>query len=117
MARGLTVTEVAAESKIVKASRWGQVENGYVMKSGRPTPTSATDMLLAHMARAVGVSPEELRETGRGEAATILDRMGQQRDTPDPEEDHLDRLYAEWKADLAWRPVLRGFLESKPDQS
>ena len=78
-ARGLTVADAAAKTRIIKASRWGQIENGYFMKGGRAVATSAGEMQLAHMAFVVGVSPQRLDEVGRSDAAEILREMGQQK--------------------------------------
>ncbi|WP_432135833.1 hypothetical protein [Streptomyces sp. bgisy154] len=66
----------------MKASRWGQIENGYLMKAGVPVVTKAGDMQLAHMARTVGLTPERLREAGRGDAAEILGEILQQERAP-----------------------------------
>ncbi|MER6532980.1 helix-turn-helix transcriptional regulator [Streptomyces sp900105755] len=83
-ARGMTRAQAAERSGVVKASRWGQIENGYVMKAGVPVPTKPGDMQLAHMARTVGVSPERLDEVGSQAAAEILREILQQ-----------DRVYAD----------------------
>lgn len=77
-ARGLTIAEAAGLTGIVKASRWGQIENGYIMKDGVPMPTSAQDMQLAHMARSVGVTPRQLAEAGRQDGAEVLLEMERQ---------------------------------------
>jgi hypothetical protein len=114
---GLTIAEAAAKTDVVKASRWGQIENGYVMKSGRAVPAVAGHMQLAHMAKAVKVTPAELRAAGRREAAAILDRVHQGELRGDADDEYLDRLYREWKANRVWRPVLKGFLEARPDPS
>ena len=97
-ARGLTRAQAAERSGVVKASRWGQIENGYVMKDGAPTPTKAGDMQLAHMAHVVGVAPERLTEAGRGAAAEILGEILDQ-----------DRVYADMSDRLertAWEMPL-----------
>lgn len=81
-ARGLTRAEAAERSSVVKASRWGQIENGYLMKAGVPVETRAGDMQLAHMARTVGLSPERLKEAGRDDAAEILREIQEQERAP-----------------------------------
>lgn len=81
-ARGLTRAEAAERSSVVKASRWGQIENGYLMKGGVPVSTRAGDMQLAHMARTVSLSPERLDEVGRGDAAEILREIQEQERAP-----------------------------------
>lgn len=58
----------------MSADNWGHIERGYQSTgAGRPprivTPPAAT---LAHMARAVSISPEELEEIGRSDAAKAL---------------------------------------------
>ena len=90
-ARGLTVQEAASKVRLIKASRWTQIESGYVLKAGEPLPTAASDETLAHMAHVVGVSPEALTETGRAEAAEILSLIDRGR-TSD--------LFADWAAYL-----------------
>jgi transcriptional regulator with XRE-family HTH domain len=88
-ARGLTLADAAAEAGVVKASRWGQIENGYVMKDGVPIPTSAKDMQLAHMARVVGLTSQQLAAAGREDAAAILgeiERQGGNKLSPSPPE-------------------------------
>lgn len=89
------MAEAAERSSVVKASRWGQIENGYLMKGGEPVPTRAGAMQLAHMARVVGVSPERLSEAGRSDAAEILGEIQHQEAEqnsgyPDPA-DHRER--------------------------
>lgn len=83
-ARGLTRAQAAERSGVVKASRWGQIENGYVMKGGVPVATRPGDMQLAHMARTVGLSPDRLDEVGSHAAAAILREILDQ-----------DRVYAD----------------------
>jgi len=63
--------EAAAARATVKlgGSRWRHIERGYETKD---RPVRAPDKTLAHMARAVDVSPERLDEVGRGTAAAIL---------------------------------------------
>lgn len=82
-ARGLTMAQAAVRSSVVKASRWGQIENGYLMKGGAPVRTGAGSMQLAHMARVVGLSPDRLEEAGRDDAAEILrEILRQEEDRP-----------------------------------
>ncbi|MEU9387168.1 hypothetical protein AB0D38_42305 [Streptomyces sp. NPDC048279] len=80
----MTRAQAAERSGVVKASRWGQIENGYVMKAGVPVPTKPGDMQLAHMARTVGLSAERLDEVGSHDAAAILREILDQ-----------DRVYAD----------------------
>lgn len=72
-ARGLSVPAAAAATGgMVSAPRWTQIEQGFMIRRGVRVPTRAGDGVLAHMADAVGVTPEQLQELGRGEAAEIL---------------------------------------------
>ncbi|MCZ4605246.1 helix-turn-helix transcriptional regulator [Streptomyces sp. Lzd4kr] len=96
-ARGMTRAQAAERSGVVKASRWGQIENGYLMKDGVPVATKVGDMQLAHMARTVGVSPERLDDAGRADAAEILREIARQeteasQDQERPYADLSDRL-------------------------
>ncbi|WP_340382242.1 hypothetical protein U5640_36190 [Streptomyces sp. SS7] len=71
-ARGLSPEEAAALLPIrLSGARWRQIENGYERRNP-PKPVRAPDKTLAHMAHAVGVTPERLEEAGRPEAAEIL---------------------------------------------
>lgn len=90
-ARGLTRAEAAERSSVVKASRWGQIENGYLMKAGVPVETRAGDMPLAHMARTVGLSPERLEDAGRTDAAEILREIQEQEQSYADMSDRLER--------------------------
>lgn len=84
LAKGMSV-EVAAQrvaelsGQRFSASRWSQLESGYRMSAGSPLPQSAQDGRLAQMAYVVGVSPSQLVEVHRGEAAEILKEMNRQR--------------------------------------
>lgn len=70
-ARGLSIPQ-AARGTGVSPSQWGNIERGY-QKLGRgeviPAPGMARN--VAHMAAEVGVSPDRLRQAGRGDAADI----------------------------------------------
>lgn len=71
-ARGLSPEDAAALTPIrLRGGRWRQIEKGYERKVP-PKPVRAPDLTLAHMARAVGLTPERLTEAGRAEAAEIL---------------------------------------------
>ncbi|MFJ2514659.1 hypothetical protein ACIQJX_35180 [Streptomyces griseoviridis] len=71
-AKGLSPEAAAALLPIkLSGNRWRQIEKGYE----RRTPFKAVrapDSTLAHMAHAVGIAPERLDSTGRGEAAEVL---------------------------------------------
>jgi transcriptional regulator with XRE-family HTH domain len=109
---GLTMSEAAARCHVVKASRWGQIENGYVMKGGERAPTRAGAMQLAHMARVVGLSPDRLGEVQRQDAAEILREILHQEtekagEYPDPTD--ADEC-AVWSLDLP-EETLRQFID------
>lgn len=71
-ARGLTPEAAAELTPIpIKGGRWRQIESGYERKNP-PKRAYAPDLTLAHMAHAVGVTPERLEEAQRPEAADIL---------------------------------------------
>ncbi len=58
-------------------ARWRQIEAGFRKDIGREV--IAKPATLAHMASAVGVSPERLAEAGRNDAAKILREIQRQR--------------------------------------
>ncbi|MFI1030777.1 hypothetical protein [Streptomyces sp. NPDC020951] len=72
MARGIS-PETAAELTPIRlgGARWRHIERGYEPKRP-PKRVRAPDKTLAHMARAVGVTPERLEEADRSVAADIL---------------------------------------------
>lgn len=78
-ARRLTV-DAAAALVPMSASRWSQIENGYIVRKGQLAPVRAEDGTLAHMAKAVSLTPERLEEVGRPEAAAILREIETQTD-------------------------------------
>lgn len=70
LARGLSAEDAAALAQVkLGAARWRQIERGY---KTRDEPVHAPPKTLAHMARVVGVTPEQLEGAGRGDAAEIL---------------------------------------------
>lgn len=115
-ARGLTRAEAAERSSVVKASRWGQIENGYVMKAGQPVPTKAGDMQLAHMARTVGVSAERLDEVGRHDAAEILREILNQDLVYADMSDRLERTAWEMPIDIEQRKLIIDMLREAKSQ-
>jgi hypothetical protein len=69
---GISVAHAAKTAGISKA-RWVQVENGREARRGEVRPARAKPITIAHMARAVGLSPGRLESEGRNpEAAAIL---------------------------------------------
>src|SRR5262249_51996380 len=74
-AAGLTITEAARKVSLlspdarISTARWSQIENGYEVRAGGAIrEVTARPGMLAHMARVSGVTPGELRETGRENA-------------------------------------------------
>jgi transcriptional regulator with XRE-family HTH domain len=81
-AAGLTVSEAARRAgasmaRGISTSRWSQVENGYEVRAGgEARRVEAEAGMLAHMAHAVGLTPERLESEGlRPDAAGILREM------------------------------------------
>jgi transcriptional regulator with XRE-family HTH domain len=73
---GQVKAPAAARAAGISIARWSQIENGYERRDGEYKPVRASDGLLAHMAHAVGVTPERLDEAGRSDAAEILREIG-----------------------------------------
>jgi hypothetical protein len=63
----------AARRSELSETRWRQIVNGYQdVGRGIRAEVTAPDETLARMAHAVGVTPDELREAGRSDAADLL---------------------------------------------
>jgi transcriptional regulator with XRE-family HTH domain len=72
---GLSAREAARRSGISEG-RWRQVVNGYqTVSAGIHAPVTAPADTLARMAYAVEVQPDDLREAGRDDAASALQRL------------------------------------------
>lgn len=69
--KGIPVREAAAEAGL-SPSRWGQIASGYQSNGGVRTPVTGQPHTVARMARAVDVTPEQLEEAGRPDAADEL---------------------------------------------
>lgn len=72
----LPVAEAAKRAGVGEAT-WGNTERGY-RKPGRlldPLPFRPSAKILAHMAHAIGLTPEDLHEVGRADAAAVLAEM------------------------------------------
>jgi hypothetical protein len=77
-------TPASSRAVGISTARWSQIEQGYETKPGGVyKPVRAPDGTLAHMASAVGVSPERLEQAGRPDAADILREILRQ-DDPAP---------------------------------
>ena len=72
----VTVAEVAQRAG-VSPEMWGHIERGHrsAGKAAGRVPVRAKAATLAHMAFEVGVSVQELKDTGRVDAAEILAQM------------------------------------------
>jgi transcriptional regulator with XRE-family HTH domain len=62
----------AAKRAGISDTRWRQIVSGYQAIGGQKVPFRSRDETLARMARAVGVSPEQLEAVGRAGAAAAL---------------------------------------------
>jgi hypothetical protein len=67
----LAVREAARRAGHGEA-RWRQITQGYQSVSGQYVPVRAPAETIARMARVVGVTPEQLEEVGRTDAADEL---------------------------------------------
>lgn len=79
----MTQREAARRAGISDA-RWRQLVTGYQsVGQGHYAPVTARAETLARMAGAVGVTPEQLVEVDREDAAAILMRINREGRTPD----------------------------------
>ncbi|SHL26215.1 helix-turn-helix domain-containing protein [Actinacidiphila paucisporea] len=62
----------AARRADISETRWRQLVSGYQVVSRAKVPVRSPDDTLARMARAVGVTAEQLEEAGRAGAAAAL---------------------------------------------
>ena len=101
-ATGMTAGEAAKSTNgLVSAVYWRDVERGHGTRRGERVPTRASARLLAHMARAVRVSPERLEGEGeRPDAAGVLREMLREDPSPRPPFDEDDE--GEPQGDEAW---------------
>ena len=104
-AAGLSVPAAIRKTAedVIGAARWSQLENGYEVKAGQPVPVRGRDDTIAHMAFAVGVTPDELDEAGRPDAGDVLREILRQQEKARQaavvdEERHFDdhRLQSIW---------------------
>lgn len=66
----------ATKAAGMSPSRWTQIMRGYKQETPElRVPVHAPATTLARMARAVGASPDQLREVGREDAATDLEDL------------------------------------------
>lgn len=72
-ARPILSIRGVAKAAGISEGRWRQIENGYQsVRKGEYIDVRAPADTLARMAKAVGASPEQLRDAGRGDAADEL---------------------------------------------
>lgn len=70
--KGLSVRQAAPEAAISDA-RWRQIMNGHASAGpGHVMPVVGPDDTIARMARVAGVTPDQLRDAGRADAADLL---------------------------------------------
>lgn len=102
--------EQASAGTPVRHSKWGDVERGRThAKPGRPVKEwHAPAATVVIMAARLGVTPDELREAGRADAAEILEREAARAPAPRPQPPAvtsdaaaLDALFEAWVADRA----------------
>lgn len=68
----------AAERAGISEGRWRQIVNGYQTPSAKiQIPVIAPPDTLARMAQVVKVTPEQLEEAGRRDAAEVLRELGE----------------------------------------
>ncbi|UWE07501.1 helix-turn-helix domain-containing protein [Actinacidiphila bryophytorum] len=72
----------AARRSGISETRWRQLVSGYQVVSRNKVPVRSPDETLARMARAVGVTAEELEEADRGKAAAVLREAEADADNP-----------------------------------
>ncbi len=72
---GRTVLDLAAAANM-SDTRWRQIIKGYARVAGNIVAVRAPSGTLARMARVVGVTPQQLDEAGRTDAAEALRSMG-----------------------------------------
>jgi transcriptional regulator with XRE-family HTH domain len=97
----------AARRAGISEGRWRQIVNGYmVVTKGVYSPVvGAPADTIARMAQSVDVTPEQLEQVGRADAAEELRRLNADaRAVADQAPDDLDRRIARMKADpKKWR--------------
>lgn len=78
--RKLSMREAARRAGLSE-SHWRHVEAGYELKGGHRIPVKASAGTLARMASATGVTPAQLRDAGRDDAAALLAEAGELAET------------------------------------
>lgn len=93
----------AAEKAGISDTRWGQIVAGYVLRGGHEIPDAGPPGTVAGMALAIGVTPTQLRQAGRPDAADALEAMS----TADERVTLRDASDAQIAAELARRAAIR----------
>lgn len=102
--------EAAARASISEA-RWRNIVSGYqTVSAGVYAPVRGPADTIARMARAVGITPGQLAEAGRDDAAAELS------DLPPLEEEQPEPTVAELAAQLAEEKQARMNLERRFDE-
>lgn len=116
---GVAVRKIAPEAGITEA-RWRQLVKGYASAGrGQTVSTRAPADTLARMARAVGVTAEQLHEVDRDDAADILRNVGAVRQGDPIEEDDLRFMRPEGISDEEWarrKAKLAGYWDALLDE-
>lgn len=93
-ATGMTAGQAAeATEGAVSATYWRDVERGYGGRRGKQAKARASSRYLAHMARVVSLTPEQLTEAGRDDAARVLSEILRREHVPDPAPPPADSDY------------------------
>lgn len=92
----------AARAAGISVARWSQIETGYEKRGGLYKPISGTAPTIAHMAHAVGLSPDRLEAAGRADAAEILSEVISQETAAEPASDVDDAVAETWKDLRDW---------------
>ena len=99
----MSVRQAAARAGISE-TRWRQIEQGTIRERGREYAVTAPDATLAAMARAIGVTPAELDDADRRDAAAELRAMLRTgppgRLSTNERLSHIERLLAEIRSEI-----------------
>ncbi|MFE3149096.1 helix-turn-helix domain-containing protein [Streptomyces sp. NPDC059218] len=74
----------AAQRADISPTRWAQIITGYQAVGGNYIPVRAPDVTVARMARATGVTADQLRDAGRPDAADAFADLFGPTGTPSP---------------------------------
>src|SRR5262245_17378587 len=102
----------AARRAQLSEGRWRQITNGYVTHSaGVYLTVKGPAATVARMAHVVGLTPQQLAEAGREDAAEELTQLIDAGAAANHGEDDLDRRIADLKADPRKRRQLERALD------